>query len=478
MLLTITYRGEKARDLGCLLHKNPDRAQKFEISFGQAYVFYTEATDEVTTAALLIDINPIDLARGKAGTHDEGLFDYVNDRPYVASSFMSTAMSKVFSTAMNGRCDKRPELAASALDLEANLTMLPCRADTELVRRIFEPLGYTVSFDSSVLDEKFPEWGDSRYINLNLRGHVRLCDLLNHLYVLIPVFDLQKHYWIADDEVEKLMKHGEGWLNSHPEMRLITNRYFSRKKGLAHQALERLIEKEEIENAIEESVEAAEAGTDEQEAPAKPDVLKEKRISLNEQRLRTAVKAVLDSGATSVADLGCGEGRLLSLLIKERQITKLTGLDVSVFALERAKDRLHYDRLPDYQKNKLTLYQGSLTYRDKRLEGYDTVCVMEVIEHIDPNRLPAFERAVFEYAAPKTVILSTPNAEYNVNYEKLNAESFRHEDHRFEWSRAEFKVWADAVCARFGYEVSYTDIGELDETVGAPTQMGVFTKCE
>jgi len=99
VLLTITYVGKQTQDLGYLLHKNPYRAQSFDLSFGNAYVFYPEVTDEKTTAALLLDINPIDLARGKLGTRDGGLFDYVNDRPYVASSFMSTALVRVFGSA-------------------------------------------------------------------------------------------------------------------------------------------------------------------------------------------------------------------------------------------------------------------------------------------------------------------------------------------------------------------------------------------
>jgi len=130
--------------------------QIFDMSFGHAYVFYPKAEDTECTAALLIDLNPIDLARGKVGSTDGGLFDYINDRPYVASSFMSTALSKVYSTAMSGRCDKRPELAALALDLEAQITMLPCRGETELVHRIFEPLGYDVSFERVVFEFAAP----------------------------------------------------------------------------------------------------------------------------------------------------------------------------------------------------------------------------------------------------------------------------------------------------------------------------------
>jgi 3' terminal RNA ribose 2'-O-methyltransferase Hen1 len=464
MLLTITYRGEPATDLGFLLHKNPARAQVFDMSFGRAYVFYPKAAAGECTAALLIDLNPVDLARGKDGSAEGGLFDYVNDRPYVASSFMSTALSKIYATAMHGRCDKRPELAASALDLEARVSMLPCRGEPELVRRIFEPLGYAVDFESFSLDARFPEWGESDYVNLTVRANVRLCDLLRHLYVLIPVFDKQKHYWMSGDEVEKLLRHGESWLSSHPEMKLIARRYFSRKRGLANRAIARLLDAEEIESAIEDINTSSTA--------------KEKRIKLNDLRLDAVVRAVRDCGAKSVADLGCGEGRLLSSLINENQITKLVGLDVSIYALERAKAGLRLDRVAEYKRDKLSLLQGSLTYRDKRIEGFDAVCLTEVIEHIDADRLPVFERVVFEFAAPRTVILTTPNAEYNKNYAWMDAENMRHNDHRFEWTRAEFRAWAERVCRRFDYSARFFDIGDPDEIAGAPTQMGVFTKCE
>lgn len=265
------------------------------MSFGRAYVFYSKAEEPECTAALLIDLNPVDLARGKVGSTEGGLFDYINDRPYVASSFMSTALSKVYSTAMSGRCSAHPELAISPLDLEAQITMLPCRGDAELVRRIFEPLGYTVSFESFILDEKFSEWGSSDYMNLTIRGKVKLCDLLNHLYVLIPVFDKQKHYWMSDDEVEKLLRHGEGWLSTHPEMKLITRRYFNKKKSLANRAIEQLLDTEEIESAVEETPVESEVGfsaSEKTEPDAAAPEAKEKRVPLNDQRLEAVVWAV------------------------------------------------------------------------------------------------------------------------------------------------------------------------------------------
>ena len=471
MLLTITYTGTHTQNLGYLLHKNPYRAQSFVLSFGNAYVFYPEVSDEKTTAALLLDINPIDLARGKLGSKEGGLFDYVNDRPYVSSSFMSTAMIRVFGTAMTGRCDKNQALADTPIDLTACVHMLPCRGNEALPKEMFEPLGYTVETRSTELDEKFPEWGPSAYIDLTVRGRVRLADLLNHLYVLIPVFDKQKHYYVSEEEIEKLLKHGEGWLAAHPARNRIVNRYFSMRRKFAHRAIDRLTESEPVDTEETDAAEENEA-----EAPV-PDEIKEKRISLNTRRLEAVKNAVLESGASSVIDLGCGEGKLTSMLLEEKQLKRVGAADVAVRALEKAKQNLRYDRMPPYKREKLTLMQASLTYKDPRFSGYDAACVVEVIEHLDPMRVSAFERVVFEFASPKTVIVTTPNREYNAHYEWLPEGTLRHNDHRFEWSRAEFGKWTAHICETFGYTVEISEIGDADEAYGAPTQMGVFRKC-
>ena len=471
MLLTITYTGENTQDLGYLLHKNPYRAQSFDLSFGNAYVFYPKVSDEETTAALLLDLNPIDLARGKLGSAEGGLFDYVNDRPYVASSFLSTALVRVFNSAMNGKCEKKPELADRPLELTARVHMLPCRGSGEMPKEIFEPLGYTVETRQTALDEVFPEWGGSAYIDLTLRGRVTVAALLNHLYVLIPVFDRHKHYYVSEAEIEKLLKHGEDWLNAHPARNKIVSRYFHMKRSYAHKAIDRLVESEPVD--------AADIGGEEEEkeeAPV-PDEVREKRVSLNTRRLDAVKNAVLESGASSVIDLGCGECRLTAMLLEEPQIKRVGAADVAVHVLEKAKQNLRYDRMPPYKKNKLTLMQASLTYRDPRFSGYDAACVVEVVEHLDPQRVPAFERVLFEFAAPATVVLTTPNKEYNAHYEWLAEDTLRHHDHRFEWTRAEFRAWAARVCESFGYTVEFSEIGDVDETYGAPTQMGVFRKC-
>lgn len=466
MLLTISYEGKQTQDLGYLLYKHPDKVQSFELSYGKAWVCYPEVSDQKTTVALILDMNPIDLARGKLGSKDGGLFDYVNDRPYVASSFMSTAITRVFGTAMTGRCDTRQELANSKLKLTACVHMLNDNNNESLAKEIFEPLGYTVKTERMILDERFPEWGNSPYINLEISGLVKLSDLLKHLYVLIPVFDRQKHYYVSEDEINKLLTHGEGWLAEHPARDKIAYRYLYQHRNYAHKAIDKL---SELDN-ISEQQESEQINS---EKPAN-----KKNLNLNQLRLETVKQAVLDSKASSVIDLGCGECKLTSLLLNEPQIKKVTACDVSVRELEKAVQKLHYDRMPEYRKNKLNLIQGSLTYQDNRFSGYDCACIIEVIEHIELLRIPAFERVVFEFAQPKTVIITTPNREYNANYKFLPEEELRHNDHRFEWTRAEFQAWTKHICEKFNYTCKIQEIGELDKNLGAPTQMGVFQKCE
>jgi 3' terminal RNA ribose 2'-O-methyltransferase Hen1 len=468
MLLTITYTGENAADLGYLLHKNPSRPQTAEFSFGKAHIFYPEVSANRCTAALLLDMDSLDLARGKPCSKGGGLFDYVNDRPYVSSSFMSTAISKAFGTAMSGRCEKNQALADAALDLCAAIVMLPCRGDTAMLEKVFAPLGYEVKWESGLLDEHFPEWGNSCYVNLTIRGKTRLQDILRHIYVLIPVFDNRKHYWIGDEEVDKLLAHGSGWLENHPEKVFITRRYFSKFGRFTRLALKRLDRLDNGEGGAENQ--AAE------EEPQEEEAVSEKALRLNDQRLLAVLGELKASGAKSVIDLGCGEGNLLQLLIKEKSFTAIAGTDVSALALSRAADRLNLDRLGEEQKKRITLFQSSLCYRDKRFKNYEACALVEVIEHLDEGRLPALEAVVFGEAVPATVVLTTPNADYNVNYTGLTANRFRHGDHRFEWNRSQFSAWAESVAVRYGYSVRYKDIGERDEGQRTPTQMAVFRK--
>jgi 3' terminal RNA ribose 2'-O-methyltransferase Hen1 len=463
MLLTITTTHRPATDLGYLLHKNPERFQTFNLSFGRAHVFYPRRDPERCTAALLVEVDPIQLVRGKgSGADSFSLQQYVNDRPYAASSFLSVAMRDVFGTAFTGRSKDRPELAEQALPLEAHVAVLPARGGEELIHRLFAPLGYEVRAVHGALDPRFPEWGESRYFAVDIRGTVRLRDLLSHLYVLIPVLDDDKHYWVGQDEIDKLLRHGQAWLPSHPERNLITSRYLARQRSLTQEALARLRE---------------DGDTDEvEEAHTREEELVEERISLHEQRHGAVLAALRALGAASVLDLGCGEGRLLQALVRDRGIERIVGMDVSHRTLERAAERLRLDRMPDRLRERISLIHGSLTYRDRRLEGFDAATVVEVVEHLDPERLAAFERVLFEFARPRAVILTTPNVEYNVTWENLPAGAYRHRDHRFEWTREEFQTWATRVAERFGYSARFLPVGPEHPEYGPPTQMGVFSR--
>ncbi|MFF7609995.1 3' terminal RNA ribose 2'-O-methyltransferase Hen1 [Streptomyces parvulus] len=477
MFLTITTTGtpeHPATDLGFLLHKHPDKAQAFSTSFGTAHVFYPEAEERGCTAALLLEVDAVALVRrgkgkGRGGAPDAALAQYVNDRPYAASSLLAVALGNVFSSAMRGVCRALPERAAEPLPLRVEVPAVPARGGPGLVRRLFEPLGWAVTAEAVPLDTEFPEWGDSRYVRLVLESGTRtLSDALRHLYVLLPVLDDAKHYWVSPDEVDKLLRAGEGWLPGHPEQKLITSRYLSRRWSLTREAMERLellrlaetddSEVEEIDNAVAPE-------TEQEDRPTPLAVLRREAI----------LAALADHAAARVLDLGCGEGHLVRELLKEPRFTRITGVDVSVRALTIAARRLGLDRMGERQAARVNLLQGSLAYTDKRLKGYDAAVLSEVIEHVDLPRLPALEYAVFGAARPATVVVTTPNVEYNVRWETLPAGHVRHRDHRFEWTREEFRTWAAKVAERHGYEVGFRPVGPDDPEVGPPTQMAVFT---
>ncbi len=461
--LTLTSTAPEATGLGYLLHKHPERAQEFAVSAGVAHVFYPEATHARCTVALLLEVDPVALVRGRRyGGDTFALSQYVNDRPYAASSMLAVALGKVFRTAMAGRCEARPELVDEVLPLEVTVPVLPATGGAEMVRDLFEPLGWAVDATTVPLDETVPAWGSSRYVELHLSGNHRLAEALSHLYVLLPVLDSSKHYWVSDDEVEKLVRAAGAWLPGHPARELITWRYLAHQRDLVATAVARLAE---VDDLPPESVDDPSAD----EAPQRP---------LAVQRKDAVLGALRAAGAARVVDLGCGEGALLRELIRHPEFSEVVGVDVSARALQLAERQLNLDRMPDSQRARLQLLQSSLTYRDERLIGYDAVVLMEVVEHLDLERLPALENTVFGHYRPRTVVVTTPNAEHNVRYEALPPGTMRHRDHRFEWSRAEFADWATGVGERTGYTAQLLPVGEDDPVVGPPTQMAVLTRAE
>ncbi len=455
MLLTIKAQLSPGEDFGYLLHKHPARCHSFPSGWGAAHVFFPQISETSCTVALILDIDPISLVRTKdaAGRNSFSLDQYVNDRPYVASSFLSLTLAKVFHTALRGNCQDRPELPQTILPFEVAISALPCRGKDgeELLRSLFEPLGYQVEVERHLLDETVPEWGDASFYSVILKRCCLLKELLAHLYVLIPVLDDEKHYWITEAEIDKLLRYGEGWLSTHPKQTLIVDRYLKRQKHLTSVALERLlgsVDEEESDEAI-------------------PLPLSHHRMDAVEAQLKI-------HQAVRILDLGCGSGALLRRLHSDGSIEFVLGVDVSHRELERARKRLHYEEMSERQKARIGLLQSSLTYTDKRFLDFDAATLVEVIEHLDPARLSVMEYVVFGYAQPRMVVITTPNAEYNKRLGSFDG--YRHEDHRFEWTRAQFQSWAHRVAAQYGYTVTHAPIGPFDDELGSPTQMGTFVR--
>jgi len=455
VLLTITTTYQPATDLGYLLHKHPARVQRFRLNWGEAVVFYPEATETRCTAALLLELNPVALARGRENL----LSAYVSPQAYTVNSLMSTAITEVFRTAMAGRCEKRPELVNTPLPLEAYLPTLPCKGGESLLRELFEPLGYAVEATPIPLDEQFPDWGESRIYSVRLRHTIRLYELLRHLYILIPVLDGEKHYYISEAEVEKLLRQGQEWLPDHPARERIIARYLKYRPALIEQALASILREEATPETMEP------------EAPAWLELALEKPMSLQDQRVGAVIAALKSLGVRRVLDLGCGEGALLTQLVKERSFEQITGLDVSLTSLRIAERKLQRE----IETGRVRLLHGSLVYIDDRLQGYDAAVLMEVIEHIEPTRLDMVERVVFGHAQPRAVIVTTPNRDYNPLF-GLETGDLRHPDHQFEWSRAEFQAWAERAAQQYGYTVRFAGVGAEHPDYGYPTQMAVFER--
>lgn len=465
MLLQITTTHQPARDLGFLVGKHPDRLQTFPLSQGEAHVFYPEATDERTTVALLMELDPIHLVRGAEWGGTGALAQYVNDRPYVTSSYFSVAIRSVFREALNGASRDRQELADTAIPLEVRVDVVSTRS-AKAVHDYFEPLGWDVVTETFPLDPEFPGWGEARAVSMELSGTARLSDLLSHLYVLLPALDGGKHYFIDEAEVEKLLRHAEDWLPSHPHREQISRAYLERRGHLVSQAEMELSRRV---RPLDDASQLVEQDVEETEHVDKPIRLHHVRL----QRVRELLEA---TGVRSVVDLGCGEGKLLGELAGCRQLERIVGVDVTVKRLRYAAKRLKLDMLDDAERARFQLFQGSLLYADERLAQIEAAVLVEVIEHIEPVHLPTVVEVLFGTTRPKHVVMTTPNAEYNELFEDLPAGKFRHRDHRFEWTREEFRDFCESAAATHGYRATFESIGTEHAEHGAPSQLAHFVR--
>ncbi|WP_367392315.1 3' terminal RNA ribose 2'-O-methyltransferase Hen1 [Lewinella sp. LCG006] len=466
MLLNLTVKGPEATRLGYLLGKHPDKYQTKELSFGLAHVFFPEAKTTSCTATLLLDIDTTQEMRhsrrdhfGRNANTKAGLDQYVNDRGYVTSSLFTTAISKVYSSALNGTCKFAPQLIEQPWDIEVELAAVCVRGDAALLHRLFAPLGYACDYEQVLLDENFPDWGTSPYYHLRLRTQKTVQQVLQHLYILLPVLDNQKHYYFKEDELSKLLSKASDWLDSHPESSLITRRYFGYKSSYLKAAQKAL-------QAPSEEMEKAATNAEEEEP-----------LTLHQVRHERVTEILLEKRAKTILDLGCSSGKLLQRLQQEDSFTRLTGADVAAEALQVAARRLHLDHRQKQTPDPRTeLIQAALTYEDDRFKDYDAALLVEVIEHLEPERLPALEEVVFGAAQPGLVIVTTPNVEYNALFPNLPAGAFRHADHRFEWDRKTFCNWAEQTAQQYGYHFEFHNLGEEHPVHGAPSQMAVFSR--
>ncbi len=465
MLLSITNTGPNATDLGYLLHKNPANINTSSLSFGQATVFYPETAEDKCTATLLVEIDPVSLVRSP-GARQSGwaLGQYVNDRPYAASSFLSNAISRIYGTALNGTCQKRPELTTKLLNLTAHLPTLPAPGGEAQIERLFSPLRYQITIESTDLDPRFPDWGQAAHRNVTLQKTTTLQSLLQHLYVLIPALDRLKHYWVGPEEIEKLLDKGSDWLQDHPEREWIVSRYLKHQRSLTREALSRLAP--DTENPDDEESE---------QGLKAPSQKLEPKVTLHTERLDYVTDLIKDLNPSSVVDLGCGEGKLLYRLLSKTKIPKITGMDVDSRSLAIAHEKL-IERSRKKYDQRLTLIQGSLIYRDQRIANHDVATLIEVIEHLDLPRLDALSRVVFECAKPQHIIITTPNIEYNQLFEGMKPGQLRHRDHRFEWTRQEFQTWANNLAEKHQYQVNFQLLGDEHPEHGSPSQLAHFSK--
>ncbi len=479
MLMSITLektenRNYKASDLGFLLHKHPESVHEFNLSFGKAHVFYPQASDKECTAVLHAELDGIDMVKNfriPKGSSRQ-LKQYVNDRPYSVNSFFTVALSNIYRTALNGACKKQPELVKQALPLTVNLPVLPSKGGESLIRQLFEPLGYEIDLNQHAFDEQRPEWGNSPYFNVTLKNTTLLSEILTHLYVLIPVLDNDKHYWVGFDEVDKLIKNGKHWIPKHPHKNIIVARYLKKQSSLTRKALAEFeLEASELDNMEETTIDETQEHYG--QSQASEDKL-EKKVRLNDLRIQKIIETIGELDVNNITDFGCGEGKYLKEYLKIAKLNKITGIEVSTSVLDKAEQRLKIERLPEKTRNKLFLLQGSLTYKDSRLKNIDLATCIEVIEHIDEDRLDAFAESLFGFSKPRYAIVTTPNVEFNATFENLPAGKFRHNDHRFEWDRKTFHNWCQNIGKKYGYAICFDEIGATHPKFGAPTQMALF----
>lgn len=420
MQLSIYTKSPDARAVSYLLAKNPDNIyERYSKNHAVRFVYHTMTDDELY-ATIFVTPDALSLVK------DEQAYDithYINDREFAVSSIFLSLIRSALGTALNGKPKEEYEKYVSKhFPLTFEVGPVATSLTDEEIRALWEPLGYEVSIQA-VSEQK-----RARFVTLT--NSITLQQALQQLFILIPVMDDYKHYYIDEKEQERLQRYGEGWLEQHPLRDLIYKKAL-RFRHLLH------------------------------EAP------KENRGSLNMHRYEAIVKQVEKLPHRLVIDMGAGEGKLTEQLAQLQTIDTLYAVDPSNTALLKMKKRFSE---ADFAVTP-TIQWGSLYYEDTAFKGADVFILCEVIEHINEDRLEPFMKLITDSYAPKNIIITTPNAEYNKVYE---LEDMRHDDHRFEWTREQFRSWCSAAAP--GYDLRFEGIGEEHAVFGTPTQMCVMTR--
>ncbi|HWO95040.1 MAG TPA: 3' terminal RNA ribose 2'-O-methyltransferase Hen1 [Bacillus sp. (in: firmicutes)] len=454
MQLSMKVVGEGAENLSRLLAKNPNNLYDREEKGNRTRLVFTSSNEREAEAVIFVTPDPVELVRNSPGIFD--ITQYINDREFAVSSLFCSYIRTALGTALNGKPKEEfIEWVDHPFNMEVGFGPVASHLSDQTIRELFEPLGYLIEIERGEADYSFnlKQKSSARY--LKLKGQITVQQALRHLFILIPVLDNYKHYFIDEKEIEKIQRYGEGWLDEHPLRSYIIEQSLRFKE---------LINKVPISSSIVT------------ENKVNDDVSAPPKIRLNEQRYQAIIDKVESLPLNQkVVDFGSGEGKLSVRLGMVPNVQEILAVEPSESSQLRALERFEKAAGKDQFVCPTPIW-GSLFYYDERLRGKDIIILCEVIEHIDEFRLPNIMKTIFGEYRPNALIVTTPNHEYNAVYDM--DENMRHADHRFEWTRGEFKDWCETWIAKFPYSMQLQGIGQEHEEYGFPTQMCTFVRKE
>lgn len=445
MQLTIKAAGENVQVLSHLLAKNPNNVYERTQKDHAVRLFFSTFTDKQVEMTVFVTPDPLALINHSSGAYD--ITHYINDREFATSSIFTSLIRPALSTALNGKPkEEYLKWVGHLFPFVFCFGPVATELSEQEIRELFEPLGYDVGIEFGEINYSFHIKEKSSACYITLTGMTSLQKGLQQLFILIPVLDNYKHYFIDETEIEKLKRYGEGWLDTHPKKEFII------RKALRFKELyEQFEERDETQQSV-----------------------RSKTLPLNEQRYEKIVDKVAGlPKKRKVVDFGSGEGKLSAKLGFVEGIEEILAVEPSESETIKALKR--FEKLKEQKDFTLpkTIW-GSLFYFDERLKNKDVIILCEVIEHIDEERLPKVMDLILAHYQPGAFIVTTPNKEYNHVYEM--SDGMRHDDHRFEWTRQEYREWCKQMNHANQYDLAFEGIGEEDMQYGTPTQMCTFIR--